>query len=221
MLVTIIAAQADVTEKFSLPFSLSGAPEIEQFVGRKQELFRIKEAFQGEGSQRKVVILHGLGGIGKTQLAVAFMKGQRDTYSATFWLNGKTEDTLKQSFAGIAQRLLIEHPYLTQLKTAVKVKKADEIVAAIKQWLSIRNNTRWILVFDNVDNPKLPGIEDPQAYDIRSYFPEVHQGSILITTRSSRLKIGKVISVKKLLDKEDSITILTSTSRRIILDQGT
>lgn len=50
MLVTIIAAQADVTEKLSLPFNLSGAPEIEQFVDRKEELFKIKEAFQGEGS---------------------------------------------------------------------------------------------------------------------------------------------------------------------------
>lgn len=98
------------------------------------------------------------------------MKEQRDTYSATFWLNGKTEDTLQRSFADIAQRLLIEHPYLTQLKTAVKVKKPDQIVAAIKQWLSIRKNTRWILVFDNVDNPKLPGIENPQAYDVRFIF---------------------------------------------------
>ena len=215
------AAQVEVKESFSLPFSLSGVPEIDEFVGRKEELFKINEAFQGNGSQRKVVILHGLGGMGKTQLAVAYIKEQRDTYSAIFCLNGKNEDTLKQSFAGIAERLHNEFPSSTLLKTAVEEKNADRMVAAIKQWLSIRKNTRWILVFDNVDNPKLPGVKDPQAYDVGLYFPEAHQGAILITTRSSRLKIGRVVSVKKLLDIQESITILKSTSGRIVLDQGT
>ncbi len=74
--------------------------------------------------------------------------------------------------------------------------------------------------FDNVDNPKLPGISDPQAYDVKSYFPEAHQGSILITTRSSKLRIGEEVSVKKLLDIQESIAILASTSGREDLDQG-
>lgn len=216
----MIAAQADSKEDFSLPFSLSGVPDIDQFVGREEELVKMKEAFQSDESQRKVVILHGLGGMGKTQLAVAFMKEQRDEYSAIFWLSGNNEDTLKQSFAGIANRLHNEYPRSTLLKTAVEEKNADQVVRAVKQWLSMRKNTRWIMVFDNIDNPKLPGIKDPQAYDIKSYFPEAHQGSILITTRSSRLKIGKVVSVKKLVDIRKSIEILTSTSGRVILDDG-
>lgn len=90
----------------------------------------------------------------------------------------------------------------------------------MKQWLSIRGNTQWILVFDNVDNPKLPGINDPQAYDIRLYFPDAHQGSILITTRSSRLKIGEVVFVEKLVDIQENILLLASTSGRQNLDQG-
>lgn len=220
-LVTITAAQADMKEDFSLPFSLSGVPEMHQFVGRKEELYKINEAFQSDGSQREVVILHGLGGIGKTQLAVAFMKEKRDTYSAIFWLNGKTEDTLKQSFASMTERLHSEYPSSTLLKTAAKEKNADQMIAGIKQWLSKRNNPRWMLVFDNVDNPKLSGIENPQGYDIESYFPQAHQGSILITTRCSGLKIGKVVSVKKILDIQECMTILTSTSGRVILDQGT
>ena len=189
-------------------------------MGRKQELLRIKEAFQGNGSQRKVVILHGLGGIGKTQLAIAYIKEHRDIYSAIFWLNGKNEDTLKQSFAQMAKRLYIEYPSSALLRSAAEEKDADQIVAVIKQWLSIKGNTRWILVFDNVDNPKLPSISNLQAYDIRLYFPEAHQGSILITTRSSRLNIGEVVSVRKLLDIQESIIILASTSGRANLDQG-
>ena len=189
-------------------------------MGRKEELITIKEAFQGDGSQRKVVILHGLGGIGKTQLAVASMKEQREIFSAIFWLNGKNEDTLKQSFVDIAKRLYREYPSSALLRKTTGEKDANQVVAVIKQWLSLRGNTQWILVFDNVDNPKLPGTSDPQAYDIRSYFPEVHHGSILITTRSSRLKIGKVISVKKLVDIQESITILVSMSGRENLNQG-
>lgn len=165
-------------EDFSVPFSLSGVPEVQEFIGRKEELIRIKQAFQGDGSQRKVVLLHGLGGIGKTQIAVASMKEHRDTYSAIFWLNGKNEDTPRQSFAEMAKRLQIEYPSSALLRRVIDEKNVDQVVAVIKQWLSIRGNSRWILVFDNVDNPKLPGISDPQAYDVKSYFPEAHQGSI-------------------------------------------
>ena len=150
------------------------------------------------------------------------MKEHGDIYSAIFWLNGKTEDTLKYSFAQMAKRLHIEYPSSVLLRRAAEEKDADQVVALIKQWLSKRGNTQWILVFDNVDNPKLPGISDPQAYDIELYFPEVHQGSILITTRSPCLKIGEVIiiPVKKLLDVQESINILASTSGRENLDQG-
>ena len=189
-------------------------------MGRKDELTKLREAFQGSGFQRKIVILHGLGGIGKTQLAVTFLKERRDVYSAIFWLNGNNEDTLKQSFTGIAKRLYAEYPSSTLLRMAVEGRDAEQIVKAVNQWLSTRRNTRWMLVFDNIDNPKLPGIEDPQAYDIRSYFPEAHQGSILVTTRSSRLEIGEVISVKKLSDAQESISILAHASRRTIFDRG-
>ncbi|KAA6414181.1 MAG: hypothetical protein FRX48_02543 [Lasallia pustulata] len=214
-------AQANVKEDFTVPFSLSGIPETENFVGRKEELAKIKEAFQGDGSQRTVVLLHGLGGIGKTQLAVTFVKEHRDTYSAIFWLNGKNEDTLKQSFAVMANRLYKEYPSSALLRTAAEAKDVDQIVVTIRQWLSAKENHRWMLVFDNIDNPKLPGNEDPQAYDVRLYFPEAYQGSILITTRSSRLKIGKVVSVRKLVDIRESIAILTSTSGRVNLDRDT
>lgn len=210
----------DTNEDFSVPFSLSGVPKIEKLVGRGKEMVRIKEAFQGNGSHRKTVLLQGLGGIGKTQLAAKFVKEQRNFYSAMFWLNGKNEDTLKQSFASIAKRLHRKYPSSEFLRTAVESQDADQVVEAMKQWLSAKGNTQWILVFDNIDNPKLPGIRDPQAYNIESYFPEVHQGFILITTRSSRLKIGTVIPIKKLQIVQDSIAILAQNSQRQISDQG-
>ena len=207
-------------EDFSVPFNLFGIPAIENFVGRKKDLIRVREAFHGGKSRRKIVLLHGLGGIGKTQLAVAFVKKYRNAFSAVFWLNGKSEDTLKQSFASMAERLYEEHPSSALLRMAAEEKDVNQVFKSIKKWLSIRGNTRWIMVFDNVDNPKFPDINDPQAYNIQVYLPEVDQGSILITTRSSRLKIGEVISVRKLLDTQENTTILASTSGRKLSDNG-
>jgi hypothetical protein len=204
---------------FSLPFSLSGVPEAQVFIGRQEELTDIREALQCDGFRRKVVLLQGLGGIGKTQLAVSFLKRHADSYSAIVWLDAKTEDALSQSYASTAKRLYRYHPASEVLRRAVKSEKIDETVACIKEWLSAEGNFRWLLVFDNFDTPKLPGVDDPHAYAIEPYFPETYHGSIIITTRSSRLETGKVLSVSK-LDNEQSIEILSSTSGREGLKKG-
>jgi hypothetical protein len=216
----LFTVQFGAEQDFSISFSLSEVPEIEHFVGREEELAKIKETFQGDGSHRKTVLLQGLGGIGKTQLAVEYVKQQRDAYPAIFWLNGRSEDMLKQSFKNMARRLFDQFPSSTLLRTAAESKDANQVTGAMKRWLSVKGNNQWLMVFDNVDNPKLPGIKDPQAYNIKSYFPEAHQGFILITTRSSQLKIGKIIPVKKLQNVRESIAILAYMSDRPISDQG-
>lgn len=187
-------------EDFSISFSLSEVSEIEQFVSRKKELDKIKDSFQDDESQRRIVRLHELGEIGKTQLTMTFVKEHRDTYSVIFWLNDKNEDTLKQSFAGMIKRLHDEYSSLMLLRTTMKKKNLDRVIAVIKQWFSLRENTRWMLIFDNIDNLKLSDIENSQAYDIELYFSEVHQEFILIITRSSHLKIDKIVLVKKLVN---------------------
>jgi ATP/maltotriose-dependent transcriptional regulator MalT len=94
---------------FSVAFSLSNVSGIEHFVAREEELAEMHRTLSGDGS-RRTVILHGLGGIGKTQLSVAYAKRHKDNYSAIFWLNLKDEDSLKQSFAKVAKQILREHP---------------------------------------------------------------------------------------------------------------
>jgi hypothetical protein len=42
----------------------------------------------------------------------------------------------------------------------------DEVIDAVKVWLSLPNNTRWLMIYDNYDNPKLAGNTDPAAVDI-------------------------------------------------------
>ena len=139
ILMTFLALSG-IQKDFSVQFSLCGVSETESFVGRAKELIEIKTAFGDNlnGSHRKIVLLHGLGGIGKTQLAVTFIKQQRDTFSAVFWLNGRNEDMLKQSFADMAKRLYNQYPS-SKLKAAAESKDSDQIIEAIKQWLSAKN----------------------------------------------------------------------------------
>lgn len=121
----------------------------------------------------------------------------------------------------MANRLHNNRSSSVLLKIAAEPKEPDQIVEAVKQWLSAKGNIQWMLVFDNIDNPKLSSItKDPKAYDIKSYFPEAHQGFILITTRSSQLKIGRVMRVRKLQNIGESIAILSHMSERQISDQG-
>lgn len=201
-----------------VPFSLSTASEIQQFVAREDELKDIHEALSGDGS-RRTVILHGLGGIGKTQLAVAYAKRHKDSYSAIFWLNIKDEDSLKQSFAKVAKQILREHPSASRL-SGVDMKNLNEVIDAIKAWQGLLYNTQWLMIYDNYNNPKLASNTNTATVDITKYLPKAYQGAVLITTRSSEVEIGHLIHVTKLVDARDSLKILSNTSRREGLIDG-
>jgi hypothetical protein len=169
---------------------------------------------------RRAIVLHGLGGIGKTQLTIAYAKRHKDSYSAIFWLNIKDKDSLKQSFAKVAKQILREHPLTSRLSSVDVKGDLDEVIDAVKAWLSHPNNTRWLMIYDNYDNPQLPSNTDPAAVNIHEFLPESYQGSVIITTRSSQVKIGHRIQVTKLQNVHDSLEILSNASRRIGLING-
>lgn len=179
----------------------------------------MNKALTSDGS-RRTVILHGLGGIGKTQLSVAYMKRYKDSYSAIFWLNATDETTLRRSFSKIAKQILREYPSVNQLNSVSTEEDPDAVIDGVKAWLSLSYNTRWLLVYDNYDNPKLPENTDPTAVDIRKFLPESYHGSIIITTRSSQVKIGYRILMEKLMNIQDSLKILENSSRRENLVNG-
>ncbi|KAH6673053.1 hypothetical protein B0J14DRAFT_654782 [Halenospora varia] len=206
-------------EDFQITFSLSHVSDVEHFVAREEELVEMHRALGGDGS-RRVAVLHGLGGIGKTQLSVAYAKRHKNSYSAIFWLNIKDEDSLKLSFAKVARQISREHFSASQLSKVDTNENLDEVVGSVKAWLSLPNNTRWLMIYDNYDNPKLPRNTDPAAVDIRSFLPESYQGSIIITTRSSQVGFGYPIQIRKLKDIRDSLKILSNASRREGLGSG-
>ena len=234
--VCYVARNDPSLSEYFLPLSLSEVIGVTKFVARTEELTQL-HGILGTGDGRRTAILHGLGGMGKTQVAVAYVKGHHADYSAAIWLNARDETTLKQSFTGAAERIFRQHPSLVYIQNAIKDRDLDQMVQAIKRWLDEPKNNKWLLVFDNYDDPKLgtqnnellqagmTGLSITQedsiakAYDIRKYFPSTFHGSILITTRSI-VDIGHRIRLGKLTNTQDSLEILVSTSHRQNLYNG-
>ena len=161
-----------------------------------------------------MVVLHGLGGIGKTQLAVSYMQRYRDEYSAIFWFNINDQASIEQSFTRVARQILQQHPDTKPLSTIDLQGDQGEVIDTVKAWLSLPGNTRWLLVFDNYDNPQLSNQTNNGAIDINRFLPASWQGSIIVTTRLSQVDIGHRISIKKLENIQDGMEILSSTSGR-------
>ncbi|KAF2466293.1 uncharacterized protein BDR25DRAFT_345541 [Lindgomyces ingoldianus] len=124
------------------------------------------------------------------------------------------EVSVKQSYLRLARRILQDCPSASQLGVFIDDKKQDKVVAAVKRWLEHPKNTQWLMVFDNYDNPKVPGNADPGAVDIRQFLPEAHHGSVIVTTRSSKVSMGRRVKVGKLEDVRDSLQILSDASHR-------
>jgi hypothetical protein len=147
--------------------------------------------------QRRLV-LGGTGGMGKTQLAIAFAIRHRQEYESVFWLNAVSEATLKDSF-----RLVAEAIFDSQDAQALK---DEQSIIHTRRWLSDEKNTRWLLIFDNYD--------DPSQYRIEKYYPYVSKGAIIVTTRRPELVAGKELRLQPLQSVEDSFEILETRSRR-------
>ncbi|KAI9889078.1 MAG: hypothetical protein M1814_005801 [Vezdaea aestivalis] len=210
-----VASSEPLSNDFRIPFYLLDAPEIDYFTGRESLLLSIGQILLPSSKlQRKVVVLHGLGGMGKTQSAFRYAIQHQQDYTAVLWFNAKTEDTLKQSFQKNTKRLpegAISQALQDKLQDTSSLQ---ESIQAVKHWLAAPQNNNWLIIFDNHDNPKIPQNKDQSAYDIRPYFPEAYHGSIILTTRWANLKIGKSIQVNKLEESEHALSILIGTSGR-------
>jgi hypothetical protein len=113
-----------------------------------------------------------------------------------FWLDGRSEDKLRQSFARCLTRI-------PEFRTASRNpdmnlnSKEDLDVAVMKviEWLARPSNTQWLLVFDNVDQDHQQG-GATGVYDIRQYFPG-DQGSIMITQRIISIVFDLLLVLQK------------------------
>ncbi|RYN57987.1 hypothetical protein AA0117_g13189 [Alternaria alternata] len=173
-------------------FSLEGVPTVRSFVDRPAEMAEIERVLlpkHRQNSRQKRYILRGLGGIGKTQLAVEFMRRHHRQFSTVFWLDGRSEDSLKRSIASCASRIRQgQDAETSSAYTAGGNADIKTVVKDVMAWLARPDNTAWLLIFDNVDREYTAQGGDPDAYDVRRYLSGADHGSVLITTRLARLE---------------------------------
>ena len=114
-----------------------------------------------------MVSLSGLGGMGKTQLSMRVIKRWGGQYSSVWWLNAKDENTLKAGLAALGSEVTRRW----ETSSLVNGHEEERLVQQARQWLSLRDNDKWLIVCDNYDDPSLPGMNSSTGYDIRTYFP--------------------------------------------------
>jgi Tfp pilus assembly protein PilF/transcriptional regulator with XRE-family HTH domain len=139
------------------------APEpTEHFVGREAELAGVRDRLRLAGR----LTIHGLGGVGKTQLAARYLHDHRDDYpDGLFWLRADQESTLGGDLAGLAWRL--DLPERTEAEQEVQIE-------AVLDWL--REHPHWLLVLDNLESGVVDGA--------RRWLPPDLPGHLLITSRT-------------------------------------
>jgi N-terminal domain on NACHT_NTPase and P-loop NTPases len=193
---------------------LGQAPQIapDAFIGRTDELQQLRDWLlpKSNPNRQRIVSIVSMGGMGKTQLSLAHVRDCADIYSSVFWMNAKDEISLVQSIVQLSTVIFHESPTPAAQTTDEEKLK----VRKVQRWLSEPGNNQWLCIFDNYDDPRLPGMNGSTGYDIRGYFPQRAQGSILITTRSPRLSFTKQLRLKKLVDVEQSLAILAMGSGR-------
>jgi hypothetical protein len=151
------------------------------FVGRTEELKRLKEKISQPDSRRIVSVL-GLGGIGKSRLAleIAYRIQMEHPQHSIFWIQATEQLTFEKDVLEIGKKLRIP---------GIEDDKAD-VKTLVKQRLSDSSTGPWLLILDNADDEARWGEKSNpsnQESTLVDWLPRTTNGSILITTRSRRV----------------------------------
>jgi NB-ARC domain len=149
------------------------------FVGRDHFIEELHDTFQinsGPASQHHGrVAIFGLGGIGKTQIALEFVYRSQTFYRRIYWISAVTQESLLDGYEKIAKRANI--PIMPDLKP---VAVGEQVIS----WL--KRTPDWLLVVDNLDDIDIlctQNLGDPNI--IHLLLPEPGPGQhTLITTRN-------------------------------------
>ncbi len=193
---------------------LGQAPQMapNAFIGRRNELQQLQAWLSpiGHPNRQCIVSIVGMGGMGKTQLSLAYVRDCSSNYSSVFWVNVKDETSLRQSMADLSQ--VICHDSSTSAVQSADDEKLE--VDQVRRWLSESGNDQWLLIFDNYDDPNLLGLQSTTGYDIRSFLPMRSQGNIIIISRSTKLTFATQLKLQKLENISTSVAILSQRSGR-------
>lgn len=135
------------------------------FVGREEQLRTLAGALdQGPGVIAQAVV--GLGGIGKSELALHHATIRRHDYNLIWWIDADGADAVQTGLAALCRSLCAG----VALAAAVHASVAEAEAWALA-WLS--GHRRWLPVFDNADDPA----------HVQPYLGRLHTGHVLITSR--------------------------------------
>ncbi|KAF8064905.1 hypothetical protein FPV67DRAFT_1500662 [Lyophyllum atratum] len=167
----------------------------QHFTGRTGHLADLQNLFFGrrnEDTQQRV-LLHGIAGVGKTQIALKFAELNAGRFWRIFWVDANNTETIESSLRTIA----IDDP-------EAKASGVPESAQSVLRWIS-RAEGEWLLVFDNADR---------DSSLIAKYLPPGNRGNILVTslTREMGHVISRSIEIEEMEDG-DSITLLLTAAR--------
>lgn len=129
------------------------------FTGREHTLTTIYNALHSEKPGAATQAMSGLGGAGKTQVALEYAYRHHDDYRVILWIRCDNAGMIESDCQTMAMQL--------------KLKESHErIVDRIRVWL--RSNTQWLLILDNVEDLTI----------LRTLVPNTVRGHILLTTRT-------------------------------------
>ncbi|KAL2068811.1 hypothetical protein VTL71DRAFT_15149 [Oculimacula yallundae] len=204
----------------NLQFDLRGVTQMDETIyaqldakGRDKELAAMDRYFLTmSASLRKVLVLNGLGGIGKSQLAAQYAEKHREHYTAIFWIDGSTLDNYRRQVAHVA--------YLV-VPGAQPTDESEKLLEHVILWLEKPGNSKWLLIVDNVDRDAGGHGGSSSHYNLDQALPGAHHGSIIITTRDASLtRQFKSIDILPLQDKKASARLLAEISGRNPDDLG-
>ncbi|HEY1348075.1 MAG TPA: FxSxx-COOH system tetratricopeptide repeat protein [Ktedonobacteraceae bacterium] len=167
------------------------------FTGREEVLQALHTRLGGHHAVAltQSSALHGLGGVGKTQIALEYAYRHALEYSAIFWIAAETQEQVIASLLRIAGVLGV-----AQADEA----KQQQVVAVVQHWLATHG--RWLLIWDNLEDLDL----------LSRFLPASRQGANLLTTRQQAL--GTLAHGLDLSPMEQEESMLFLVRRARVLD---
>lgn len=173
-----------------VPSIMGNVPaRLKNFTGREDVLAQLREKVSGQVTVVLPHALQGMGGVGKTALAIEYAHRYSGHYDLIWWIAADQKTLARASLASLARRL--------ELPSAVG-KSVEGAAEAVLEALRLGNPTqRWLLIFDNADQPD-------ELDDIIPRGP----GDVLITSRNPRWEVAASKLVVDVFARAESIEFL-------------